>query len=359
VRNVWPHLIPWLLVLALGLPLYLILRSNLDEASLGEEIVWKHPRAAWLILGGLLVGTVLFHLRRHHAAAMAFTRVGTLAGVSRGLAAYLASVPGVLRVLALFAIAGALGQPQTYKTVTKTVQSMDIMVVFDMSKSMEEGDMAPRRDRMDAAQYVVREFLSGVEGDRVGLSIFAQGAMLQCPLTHDMKVLDWIVADLKIGDVPESGTAIGDGLAMALGELDKSDAKSKVVLLFSDGDNNVVTAFTPEESADLARKKDIKVFTILVGAESDFYSIGGVNPDTLRGMARVTGGEFFKATDVEKFKQAFIDLREQFKEKKLLDERAITTREPDKQLFGPMILAAVLLLLGELVLASTRFRRFP
>jgi Ca-activated chloride channel family protein len=224
---------------------------------------------------------------------------------------------------------------------------------------MEEADMQPRRDRMDAAQYVVREFLSGIEGDRVGLSIFAQGAMLQCPLTHDMQVLDWIVADLKIGDVPESGTAIGDGLAMGLGELDKSDAKSKVVILFSDGDNNVVTAFTPEESAELARKKDIKVFTVLVGAENDFYSIGGVNPETLRGMARVTGGEFFRATDVDKFKQAFIDLREQFKEKKLLDQRAVTTREPDKQLFGPMIVIAVLLLLGELALASTRFRRFP
>ena len=172
--------------------------------------------------------------------------------MSRGAVVYLASLPGALRVLAIVCCAGALARPTTYKTISHTVDSIDVMVVLDLSKSMEESDMAPRRDRLDAAQYVIRQFVGQRKGDRVGLAIFAEAAMLQCPLTFDMKFLDWVVADLKIGDVPESGTAIGDGLGMALGELKKSDAKSKIVLLLSDGDNNVVTAFTPEESADLA-----------------------------------------------------------------------------------------------------------
>ncbi len=356
MRKVWPHLVPWLLVLALGVPLALWSVGHLDEARAGESIVWRYPKAFWLIAGGGLIGWILFHLRRHHNATMAFTRVGTLDGVSRGLIAHLASLPSVLRVLAMVAIAAALARPQTYRTTTRVVDSVDIMVVFDLSKSMEEADMSPRADRFDAAQYVVRQFIARREGDRVGLAIFAQGAMLQTPLTLDMKVLDWIVADLKIGDVPESGTAIGDGLGMALGQLKKSDAKSKVVVLLSDGDNNVVTAFTPAEAAKLAKDMGVKVFTVLVGAEStDWFGGMSVNPETMREIASITGGQFFRATDSRELNASFEEVR------KSLDKtrRVITERVPDQELFGVFIGLALLLLLGELVLASTRFRRFP
>lgn len=357
MRKIWPHLVPWLLVIGLGVPLLLWSLAHLEDARAGETIEWRYPKAFWLVLGCGLAGWMLFHLRRHHNAAMAFTRVGTLDAVSRGLVAHLASLPSVLRVLALAAIAAALARPQTYRIIKRVVDSVDVMVVFDLSKSMEEADMSPRVDRFDAAQYVVRQFIATREGDRVGLAIFAQGAMLQCPLTLDMKVLDWIVADLKIGDVPESGTAIGDGLAMALGHLKKSsDAKSKVVVLLSDGDNNVVTAFTPLESAKLAKDMGVKVFTVLVGAEStDWFGGMSVNPETMREIASTTGGQFFRATDSREFNASFDEVR------KTLDKtrRVITERVPDQELFGPFVVIAVLLLLAELALASTRFRRFP
>jgi Ca-activated chloride channel homolog len=356
VRNPSAHVIPWILVAVIGAPLYLWMRAHLDDVRAGEAIVWQSPRAAWLVFGALLVGTLVFHLRRHHAAAFAFTRVSTLGGVSRGVLAYLVSLPGALRVLALISIAAALGRPQTYRTVTETIDSIDVMVVFDLSRSMVESDMAPRRDRFDAAQYVVRQFVAQREGDRVGLAIFAQGAMLQCPLTTDMKVVDWIVADLKIGDVPESGTAIGDGLGMALGELRKSDAKSKVVVLLSDGDNNVVTAFTPDEAAQMAARMGVKVFTVLVGSEgSDYFGGMSVNPETMRSIARDTDGRFFRATDLEEFSRSFDAVRRDLDK----DKRTITRREPDKELFLPMIVLAALLLAAELILAETRFRRFP
>jgi Ca-activated chloride channel family protein len=351
----WPQLVPWAIVLALGVPLYVYARDQLDDIRKGEELVWEHPKAAWLALAGGFVGWILFHLRRHHNAALAFTRVDTLRGVSRGWFAYLASLPGALRVLALVAIASALGRPHTYVTVTKSVDTIDIMLVLDLSKSMEEADMAPRINRFDAMLAVTRNFLADIHTDRVGLAIFAEGAMLQCPLTFDMVVLDNIVANLMIGDVPESGTAIGDGLAMGLGELKKSDAKSKVVLLLSDGDNNVVTAFTPEESAQLADDMNVKVFTVLAGAENSYFGGGGVNPETLSSIARVTGGEFFRATDSRELNRSF----EAVRKKLAKTTRTMTERIPDKELFGTLLALGVFLLLAELVLTSTKFRRFP
>lgn len=356
MRKIWPHLVPWLLVLAIGLPFWFWTTDYLDEARGGETIQWRYPAAFYLAVAGVLVGWILFHLRRHQNAALAFTRVGALQKVSRGFFTHLASLPGVLRVLALVAIAAALARPQTYRTISRSIDSIDVMVVFDLSKSMEEPDMQPRRDRFDAAQYVVRQFIAGREGDRVGLAIFAQGAMLQCPLTLDMEILDWIVADLKIGDVPESGTAIGDGLGMALGQLKRSDAKSKVVVLLSDGDNNVVTAFTPEESAQMAADMKVKVFTVLVGAEtSDWFGGMSVNPETMQRIATMTGGQFFRATDVEGFLKSFEEVHRTLDK----DRRTVTERVPDKELFLPLLAIGALLLLAELLLASTKFRRFP
>lgn len=357
MRRASTHLVPWVLVLVIGGPIAMFLDDHLETVRAGEPIEWRHPLAFFLALAGLLAGWVLFHLRPLKGAALAFTRVGTLAQVSRGVIAYLASLPGVLRVLALVAIAAALARPQTYRTIYRTTESVDVMVVFDLSKSMEEADMQPRRDRHDAAQYVVRQFIAQREGDRVGLAIFAQGAMLQVPLTTDMAFLDWVVADLQIGDVPESGTAIGDGLAMALGQLRKSDAKSKVVVLLSDGDNNVTTAFTPEDAAQLAADMKVRVFTVLVGSEGPGgWGFGmGVNPETLRRIADRTGGRFFRATDVQSFNESFAELRKTLDK----DRRVITERIPDQELFHVFVLIAVVLLGLELLLASTRFRRFP
>lgn len=351
----WPQLIPWLIVLGLGVALYVWAKGHLADQAKGEELVWRYPRTAWLAGAGLFVGWILFHLRRHHNAALAFTRVGTLRGVSRGAIAYLASLPGVLRVLAIVAFAAALGRPQTYTTVSRSVDSIDIMLVLDLSKSMEEQDMAPRRDRFDAELAVARQFVQQQHNDRIGLAIFAEGALLQCPLTFDMDVLDQIIANLMIGDVPESGTAIGDGLGMALGQLKKSDAKSKVVLLLSDGDNNVVTAFTPEEAAEMARQMKVKVFTVLAGAENSYFGGSSVNPETLSSMARVTGGEFFRATDSRELNRSFEEVR------KKLDKttRTITERVPDQELFGGLLGLGLVLLLAEIALSATRFRRFP
>jgi len=354
-------LLPWLLVAVLGaIGTYAMWRYLQGERG-AEPIVWKNKRALVMLAGAGLAGILAFHVHRRNAAALGFSSVGLVG--ARGAGAWLADVPGVLRVLAIAALAVALAKPETYKTVKHEVDTVDIMLVVDMSKSMEETDM--QRDRLDAAQRVIRKFLHKTKNDRVGLVIFGQQAMLQCPLTQDTKMLEQIVKDLVIGDVPELGTAIGDGLGLALSQLrdDRRDlapgeqpTKSKVVILLSDGDSNWVTRFEPDEAAQVARDMGVKVYTVLVGREeSDLFGGTSVNPATLRSIAALTGGEFFRATDYDSFDHGFQTVRSKLDTTK----RVEIERVPDKQMFVPLAVLALILLGLELVLSHTRLRRLP
>lgn len=377
------RLLPWALVGVLGAVLAVGLRDYVKRQVAGEMLEWAAPNAAWLVCGAVLVGLIAFHLQRRRVAAIGFSQVGLVRG--RGLAAWLSDLPGVMRVLAVAALAIALMRPETYKVVTNEEDSIDIMIVFDMSKSMEETDMP--RDRMDAAQRVVRRFLRRTKSDRVGLVIFGQQAMLQCPLTQDAKLVEGIVRDLVIGDVPALGTAIGDGLALALAQLRRSDGtcdaspgalptcpkettcskegyctrpkdkQNKVVILLSDGDSNWTTRFEPEEAARTAAEMGVKVYTVLVGHEGgDFLGFGGsVNPRTMRDIARVTGGEFFRATDYESFDRGFQAVRNKLDKTKRVSEEKI----PGKQLFVPFAILAAILLALDLLLSHTWLRRLP
>ena len=349
---IFREILPWLLVGALGgLGAYICYRYLNAERGV-EPIVWRSRNAMWLSGGGILVALIAFHLQRRRVAAMGFSQVGLIGAA--GTRSWLSDIPPVLRVLAIVSLSIGLARPETYRTVVHQEDSIDIMIVFDMSKSMEETDMP--RDRMDAAQRVVRRFLRRSKTDRIGLVIFGQQAMLQCPLSNDMKLIEQIVKDLTIGDVPELGTAIGDGLAMAVASLRRSDAKSKVVILLSDGDNNWVTRFDPDEAARTAATHKIKVYTVLVGREeSDLFGGMSVNPATLRNIASLTGGEFFRATDYESFDKGFQTVRAKLDTTK----RERRERVPDKQLFPIFALIAAALVALELILTHTRLRRLP
>jgi Ca-activated chloride channel family protein len=354
--------VPWLLVAGLGAIGALFVLRYLDAARGPEKVVWRSPRAVVLLVAAGFVGVLGFHLQRRRAAAMAFSQTQLVGRV--GVAAWLSDLPSVLRVLLLAALAVALCRPETYRTLKHEIDTIDIMLVVDMSKSMEETDLP--RDRLDAAQRVIRRFLRRTTHDRIGLVVFGQQAMLQCPLTLDTKVVEQIVTDLAIGDVPELGTAIGDGLGLALSQLrdDRRDttdpenapAKSKVVILLSDGDSNWVTRFEPDEAARVARDMGVKVYTVLVGREeSDLFGSMSVNPETLRSIAALTGGEFFRATDYESFDRGFQTVRSKLDTTK----RVELERIPDKQLFVPLAILALCLLGLELVLSHTRLRRLP
>ncbi|HEX7841798.1 MAG TPA: VWA domain-containing protein [Kofleriaceae bacterium] len=360
-RRIARALVPWGMLAGLGGIVALGVVRYFDAVRGPEAIVWRSPRAGWLLAAAGLVAVVAFHLHRRRAAAMAFSQTHLVRRI--GGLAWLSDLPGVLRVLALAALAVALARPETYRTLRHEIDTIDIMIVVDMSKSMEETDLP--RDRIDAAQRVIRRFLRRSTHDRVGLVVFGQQAMLQCPLTLDTRVLEQIVADLAIGDVPELGTAIGDGLGLALSQLrddrrdaapDSAPAKSKVVILLSDGDSNWVTRFEPDEAARVARDMGVKVYTVLVGREeSDLFGGMSVNPATLRSIAALTGGEFFRATDYDSFDRGFQTVREKLDTTK----RVELERIPDKQMFVPLAILALALLGIELVLSHTWLRRLP
>jgi Ca-activated chloride channel family protein len=364
-RRLTRALVPWLVLAGLGAIAALVMRRHFDAVRGSEDIVWRSPRAALLLIAAGFVGVVAFHLQRRRAAAMAFSQTHLVHRI--GALAWLSDLPGVLRVLAIASLAVALARPETYRTLRHEIDTIDIMLVVDMSKSMEENDLP--RDRLDAAQRVIRRFLRRSTHDRIGLVVFGQQAMLQCPLTLDTRVLERVVTDLAIGDVPELGTAIGDGLGLALSQLrddrrelgpdgarDNPPTKSKVVILLSDGDSNWVTRFEPDEAARVARDMGVKVYTVLVGREeSDLFGGMSVNPATLRSIAAVTGGEFFRATDYESFDRGFQAVRSKLDTTK----RVEIERVPDKQMFVPLALLALILLGAELVLSHTRLRRLP
>lgn len=390
--TIFRHAWPWILVFVIGWIGCAELRKYLDHERGVEEIKWLSKKSMWLAFGAVLVGIVGFHLqRRWRSAAMGFSQTGLVG--RRGFIAWLSDVPMVLRVLAIIVLAVGLARPETYRTIVHQEDSIDIMIVVDMSKSMEEMDLP--RDRLDAAQRVIRRFLRKTKHDRVGLVIFGQQAMGQSPLTSNMKDLEQTVANLAIGDVPELGTAIGDGLAMAVAALRRSDGqcnpppaqdtcseqakkegrdpdefqcsdkgfceaktkkRHKVVILLSDGDNNWVTRFNPDEAARTAAAQDIKVYTILVGREeSDMFGGMSVNPATLRSIAEITGGEFFRASDYDSFDRGFQSVR------KDLDTIKKERRErlPDKQLFVIFALLGAISIALEVLLSHTRLRRLP
>jgi Ca-activated chloride channel family protein len=350
-------LTPWLLVAGLGAIAALFTARYFEAVRGPEAIVWRSPRAVVLLAAAGFIGVVAFHLQRRRAAAMAFSQTHLVRRI--GAVAWLSDLPGVLRMLAVAALAVALARPETYRTLKHEIDT----IVVDMSKSMEETDLP--RDRLDAAQRVIRRFLRRSGHDRIGLVVFGQQAMLQCPLTLDSKMLEQVVADLTIGDVPELGTAIGDGLGLALSQLrddrrdvgpDSAPSKSKVVILLSDGDSNWVTRFEPDEAARVAHDMGVKVYTVLVGREeSDLFGGMSVNPATLRSIAAVTGGEFFRATDYDSFDRGFQTVRSKLDTTK----RVEIERIPDKQMFVPLALLALILLGLELVLSHTRLRRLP
>jgi Ca-activated chloride channel family protein len=344
--------VAWLLLAVVALPVGWGIKVYLEDAESRQELDWARPDARWLLLAGLLVAWVQFHLRTERGATLGFASVAGMKRAGGGMVSYLAFLPAVLRIVAIGAIAIGLARPQTYRTVTYEQDSIDIMIVLDLSKSMEDTDL--RRNRLDAAQRVVRRFVAQRKGDRVGLVVFAQRAMLQCPLTSDMHVLDRVVADLVIGDVPELGTAIGDGLGMGLAYLRRSDAKSKIAILLSDGDNNVSTQMTPQQAAQAAHDLNVQVFTVLVGSEGSLFG-NAVDPTTLQNIATITGGQFFQATDTQALSDSFEKVRERLDKTR----RKHSERKKDKELFVPLVGLAFGLLMLELALSATRFRRFP
>ena len=275
----------------------------------------------------------------------------------------------LLRMLAFVMIVLVLARPQTQNSwKNKSVEGIDIMLAMDVSTSMLAEDLKP--NRIEAAKQVASEFIAGRPNDNIGLSIFAGEAFTQCPMTTDhaslMNLLQNVRTDIAARGLIEDGTAIGMGLANAVSRLKDSKAKSKVVILLTDGSNNRGD-ISPMTAAEIAKSLGIRVYTIGVGtnkvAPYPMPVAGGVqyvnipveiDNKMLSEIAVATEGDFYRATNTK-------ELRKIYKEIDKLEKSKLNVKKFSKkyEAYQPFALAAVLILLLEILLRITIFRRIP
>ena len=275
----------------------------------------------------------------------------------------------LLRILAFVLLVVVLARPQTRNSWSdKTVEGIDIMLAIDVSTSMLAEDLKP--NRLEAAKQVAAEFISGRPSDNIGLTIFAGEAFTQCPMTTDhaslLNLLQNVRTDIATRGLIQDGTAIGMGLANAVGRLKDSKAKSKVVILLTDGSNNMGD-LSPMTSAEIAKSFGIRVYTIGVGtnkvAPYPMPVAGGVqyvnipveiDTRTLSDIAAATDGDFYRATNTK-------ELHSIYKEIDKLEKSKLNVTKFSKRhdAYQPFAAAAAIALLLEILLRITVFRRIP
>lgn len=296
------------------------------------------PRWLWLLafVPPLLAWA---YVERKRRAVLRFSAASQLFAQGRGLRPRFLWILPVMRVLAFALAVVALARPQERDARERdlSVEGIDIMIALDLSTSMEAADFRPN-NRLHVAKEVLSEFISGRANDRIGLVVFSGAAYTQAPLTLDYGVLKEVIKQLRTR-VLEDGTAIGDAVATALNRLRDSDAKSRVVVLITDGDNNA-GRLSPIDAGDAAKTLGIPVYTILVGKGGKVPFPQGqdifgrtawrdveipINPELLQRLAKETGGEFYRATDRESLKEGLQHVLDSLERSKLMEGGATAT----------------------------------
>jgi Ca-activated chloride channel family protein len=319
---------------------------------------------SWVLLLLLLVPALAWAWRRFAArrrATLRFSDVTHLKHTPRARGRRLAAVVPALRLAVLSLLLVGLARPQTgWRDKEMTAEGIDIMLLLDVSKSMSTEDFEPTR--LDAAKAVIKQFVEGRRNDRIGAVIFGVESFNLCPLTLDYGVLKQFLERVRDGIIDSSRTAIGMGLAAAVQQLNDSKAKSKVIILLTDGANNS-GEIDPFTAADMAKALGIKVYTIGIGRVGELTVMGPFGPQrvrsdydegTLREIAKRTGGQFFHADNERK-------LADIYRQIDRMEKSEIKTKEYqyfDEQMEWA-VAPALLLLLLEIALGYTRLRKLP
>lgn len=320
----------------------------------------------YFLLLVLLLPMILWYIfkeKKSHAD-LQFSSLRVFRGIRHAGRVWLRHVLFALKVLAIVFLVIALARPQSSNSwQTYTSEGIDIVLGLDISTSMLARDFSP--DRLEAAKEVATKFILERPQDRIGLVVFAGESFTQCPLTTDQAVLVNLLREVQSGMI-EDGTAIGLGLANAVNRLKDSPAKSKVVILLTDGVNNR-GAIAPVTAAELAKTYGIRVYTIGVGTYGEApYPVPSpfgvqlqnmrveIDEDVLKQIATVTGGQYFRATDNSKLEQIYKEIDQL--EKSKMEVKHFSKKQEQYFWFG---LIGVLLLVGEALLRYTLLRKIP
>ena len=327
---------------------------------------FARPHLFWLFLIYIpLIFWYIYKLRKIDPTLQAST-LSAVKGMRTSYRVWLRHALFVLRLLAVGCLIVILCRPQTSnKWETSNIEGTDIVIALDMSTSMLAKDFTP--DRFSAAKDVAAEFISGRESDNIGLVVFAGESFTLLPMTNDKTSLLNAVNTLEMG-LLEDGTAIGDGLATSINRIVEGKAKSKSIILLTDGSNNT-GLIAPLTAADIAKDKGIKVYTIGVGSNGSALSPVGINyygkieydyvkvtidEPTLRSIADKTGGKYYRATDKNTLQAVFKEI--DALEKTKLDISRYHNTEDDYALWAWLLLAFVGL---DILLRLTVMRNIP
>ena len=319
-------------------------------------MTFANPGYLFLLL--LLVPVVGWYIWKLHRtrATVQLSSTDSLMQQSKSWRVWLIHVPMVLRVAAIALLSLALARPQlSNRWQSESTEGIDIMMALDISGTMLGEDLKP--NRLEAAKAVATDFVMSRPNDQIGLVVFAGESFTQCPLTTDHSVLVNLFQSVKFGMI-EDGTAIGLGLANAVNRMKDSPTKSKVVILLTDGSNNRGD-IDPQTAAEIAKTFNIRVYAIGVGSYSKEVKVPIHTPygvqygtmssefdeTTLRTIAQMTGGEYFRATDNNSLRAIYSQIDQ-------LEKTKIRVREYSKRTehFAPFLMVALACMLLELLI---------
>ncbi len=325
---------------------------------------FAHPEFLWGMI--LLPLLLIWYLLRSDKSqpSVRFSGLQVFSGHRHSWRYYLRHLPVLLRLMALALLVIVLARPQsTNRWENVTTEGIDIILAADISSSMLAEDFKP--NRLEAAKSVALEFIAGRSNDRIGLVVFSGESFTQCPLTTDHAVLMNLFKDIESGMI-EDGTAIGLGLATSVNRLKDSEARSKVVILLTDGVNNQ-GEIAPLTAAEIARTFNIRVYTIGVGtlgkAPYPFRTPFGVqyqnidvriDEEVLQQISAMTDGAYFRATDNQKLKDIYQEI--DMLEKSRIDVKQVSQKTEEYQGF---LFWALFLILFEFMLRISIFRNNP
>ena len=326
---------------------------------------FEYPALLWLLL--LLFPIVAIYIYREYKGLRPWLKVSTIMPLSTkggGIRRALRHIPFILTCVAIAAMVLAIARPRSSSTFEHVdTEGIDIILALDVSTSMLARDFTP--DRINAAKDIAIRFVAERPSDRIGVVVFAGESYTQCPVTTDRATLINLIKEIECGLI-EDGTAIGNGLATAVARLKDSDAKSKVIILLTDGVNNS-GEISPKMAAEIAKTYGIRVYTIGVGAMGTApypymtpYGPQLVNVEVqideplLKEIAQGTDGKYFRATDNTKLLEIYGEINKMEKNKVKVDSFPLY-----KELYMPFALAALLALALGLVLKLFVIKYLP
>ena len=330
-----------------------------------KNITFDNPEFLWLAVILFVIILIDYKFKNFKNSSFSISSIKSLN--TKSLKVKLFPLLNVLRFTAIFMLIVALARPQIIDVSIQTKKSrgIDIVIAVDVSSSMLAQDLKP--NRLEALKEVAKEFVNDRINDRIGLVVYAGESYTKTPVTSDKSIIINSINEIIFDGVIEDGTAIGMGLATSVNRLKNSKAKSKVVILLTDGVNN--SGFIdPNTSADLATSFGIKTYTIGLGSNGNARAPIALNPDgsfrygltkveidekLLKEIASKTGGLYFRATDNKKLKEIYDEINKL--EKTEVEEFKYSN---SKEVYRFFVLAAVILILMEWILKTTFFKSF-